>query len=60
MKAVVYRGPYNVAVEEARDPRAKPSEIISHELPLADAPSAYDQFDKRVNGYTKVLLHPAA
>jgi hypothetical protein len=24
------------------------------------APSAYDKFDKRVDGYTKVLLHPAA
>jgi glutathione-independent formaldehyde dehydrogenase len=39
--------------------RAKPSQIISHELPLADAPSAYDHFNKRVNGYTKVPLHPA-
>jgi hypothetical protein len=40
--------------------RAKPSQITSHELPLAEAPGAHDQFDKRVNGYTKVLLHPAA
>jgi hypothetical protein len=23
-------------------------------------PGAYDKFDKRVDGYTKVLLHPAA
>lgn len=40
--------------------RATPSFIVSHELPLDDAPRAYDQFDKRVDGWTKVLLHPAA
>ena len=40
--------------------RAKPSTIVSHELPLAEAPDAYEKFDKRVDGYTKVLLHPAA
>lgn len=39
--------------------RAKPSTIVSHELPLAEAPDAYQKFDKRVDGYTKVLLHPA-
>lgn len=38
--------------------RAKPSLLVSHEVPLAQAPSAYDQFDKRADGYTKVLLHP--
>lgn len=32
----------------------------THELPLAEAPGAYDQADKRVGGYTRVLLHPAA
>jgi glutathione-independent formaldehyde dehydrogenase len=40
--------------------RAKPSVIVSHELPLDAAPEAYDKFDKRVEGWTKVLLHPAA
>jgi glutathione-independent formaldehyde dehydrogenase len=40
--------------------RATPSDIVSHELPLSEAPGAYDKFDKRVDGYTKVLLHPAA
>ncbi|MBO0804781.1 MAG: glutathione-independent formaldehyde dehydrogenase [Nocardiopsaceae bacterium] len=40
--------------------RATPSKIVSHELPLSDAPGAYDKFDKRVDGFTKVLLHPAA
>jgi glutathione-independent formaldehyde dehydrogenase len=40
--------------------RATPSLIVSHELPLDAAPEAYDKFDKRVDGWTKVLLHPAA
>jgi threonine dehydrogenase-like Zn-dependent dehydrogenase len=38
--------------------RAVPSQIVSHELPLSEAPDAYDKFDKRVDGYTKVLLKP--
>lgn len=38
--------------------RARPSFVVSHELPLTDAPSAYDKFDKRIEGYTKVVLHP--
>ena len=40
--------------------RAHPSFIVSHEVPLVDAPAAYDNFDRRVDGYTKVLLKPAA
>ncbi len=39
--------------------RATPSFIVSHELPLEQAVEAYDQFDKRIDGWTKVLLHPA-
>jgi len=38
--------------------RARPSWIVSHELGLDDAPTAYENFDKRVDGWTKVLLHP--
>ena len=38
--------------------RAKPSFVVSHELPLDQAPTAYEKFDKRVEGYTKVVLHP--
>ncbi len=38
--------------------RAVPSQIVSHELPLDEAPDAYDKFDKRVDGYTKVVLKP--
>ncbi len=38
--------------------RATPSFIVSHEVPLEQAPEAYDKFDQRVDGYTKVLLKP--
>ncbi|WP_445445063.1 glutathione-independent formaldehyde dehydrogenase [Clavibacter sp. km3a] len=40
--------------------RATPGRIVSHEVPLDDAVEAFDRFDKRVDGYTKVVLHPAA
>jgi glutathione-independent formaldehyde dehydrogenase len=40
--------------------QASPSIIVSHEVPLDAAVEAYDKFDKRVDGYTKVLLHPGA
>lgn len=38
--------------------RAKPSFIVSHRLPLAEAPRAYEHFDRREAGYTKVVLKP--
>ncbi len=38
--------------------RAKPSFIVSHRLPLQDAPDAYQKFDARTDGYTKVILKP--
>jgi glutathione-independent formaldehyde dehydrogenase len=38
--------------------RAKPSFVVSQELPLMSAPDAYARFDKREPGYSKVLLHP--
>jgi glutathione-independent formaldehyde dehydrogenase len=38
--------------------RAKPSFVVSHEVPLDDAPDAYVKFDRREDGYTKVILHP--
>jgi threonine dehydrogenase-like Zn-dependent dehydrogenase len=39
--------------------RASPSFIVSHHLPLEKAPDAYDHFDKRENGWTKVVLRPS-
>lgn len=40
--------------------RAKPSFVVSQHLPLTDAPEAYERFDRREEGWTKVLLKPAA
>jgi glutathione-independent formaldehyde dehydrogenase len=40
--------------------KVSPSMIVSHELPLDQAPDAYLQFDKRDSGWTKVILHPKA
>ena len=37
-----------------------PSFIVSHELALDEAPDAYQHFDARDNGWTKVVLHPGA
>jgi glutathione-independent formaldehyde dehydrogenase len=37
---------------------ARPSLIVSHHIPIEDAPQAYEAFDKRENGYTKVLIRP--
>ncbi|MDB5946549.1 MAG: Threonine dehydrogenase and related Zn-dependent dehydrogenase [Ramlibacter sp.] len=38
--------------------KVKPSWIVSHELPLEQAPEAYRNFDERKNGWTKVILKP--
>lgn len=40
--------------------KAQPSFIVSHELPLTQAPEGYQHFDARDNGWTKVVLAPAA
>lgn len=40
--------------------RARPSQIISHSLKLAEGPDAYKHFDARDDGWTKVILKPAA
>jgi glutathione-independent formaldehyde dehydrogenase len=36
--------------------RAKPSRIVSQHIRIDDAPDAYEKFDHRVDGYTKVLI----
>lgn len=38
--------------------KAKPSFVVSHEVGIDEAVEAYDKFDKRIDGYTKVLIHP--
>jgi glutathione-independent formaldehyde dehydrogenase len=40
--------------------RATPSFVVSKRLPLEDAPDAYEKFDNREEGYSKVVLDPAA
>lgn len=40
--------------------RAHPGFVVSKELPLGDAPDAYERFDRREEGYSKVVLKPAA
>src|ERR1700712_3063580 len=40
--------------------RAFPSFIVSHNVPLDEAVEAYEKFDARADGYTKILLHPGA
>jgi threonine dehydrogenase-like Zn-dependent dehydrogenase len=49
--------PYNRKLADLiHHDRAKPSAIISHELPLKEAPKAYKNFDERVDGWHKVTL----
>ena len=38
--------------------RAKPDFVVSHEISLDEAPAAYVKFDRREEGYTKVIIHP--
>jgi threonine dehydrogenase-like Zn-dependent dehydrogenase len=38
--------------------KAKPSFVVSHEIDIDEAPEAYVKFGKRIDGYTKVLIHP--
>ena len=40
--------------------RARPGFVVSHELPLDEAPDAYQMVDRRVDGFTKVVLRPDA
>ncbi|MBV9033316.1 MAG: glutathione-independent formaldehyde dehydrogenase [Acidobacteriaceae bacterium] len=37
---------------------ARPGQIVSHRIPIEQAPEAFAQFDGRANGYIKVVLDP--
>ena len=37
--------------------KARPSFTVSHDLPLDQGPDAYEHFDRREEGWTKVVLH---
>lgn len=50
---------YNAALRDLiTEGRATPGFLVSHELPLTDAADGYNHFDKREDGWTKVVLHP--
>jgi glutathione-independent formaldehyde dehydrogenase len=36
--------------------KSKPSQIVSHRISIDEAPDAYNKFDQRIHGYTKVLI----
>ena len=38
--------------------KCKPSFIVSHRIAIGAAPDAYEKFDNRDHGYTKVLIKP--
>jgi threonine dehydrogenase-like Zn-dependent dehydrogenase len=38
--------------------KARPSYVVSHELPLHRAPEGYEHFAERERGWTKVIMHP--
>jgi glutathione-independent formaldehyde dehydrogenase len=52
---------YNVALRDLiTHGKATPSFVVSHELNLAEAAQGYEHFDKREDGWTKVVLHPGS
>jgi glutathione-independent formaldehyde dehydrogenase len=36
--------------------RANPGKIVRHHVSIDDVPEAYKKVDKRIEGYTKVLI----
>jgi glutathione-independent formaldehyde dehydrogenase len=52
---------YNVGLRDLiTKGRARPGFLVSHELDLGKATEGYEHFDNREDGWTKVVLHPAA
>lgn len=50
---------YNVYLRDLIIARkVKPSIIVSHRIAIGEAPAAYEKFDARTDGYTKVLIKP--
>ena len=40
--------------------QAQPSFVVTHRVPLEEAPEAYAKLSRRVDGFAKVILHPHA
>jgi threonine dehydrogenase-like Zn-dependent dehydrogenase len=53
-----YEDAFDLLDADHKQDKVKPSWIVSHELPLEEAPKAYKNFDERKNGWTKVTLKP--
>ena len=52
---------YNAGLRDLiTEGRATPGFLVSHELPLSEPAAGSDHLDKREDGWTKVVLHPAA
>ncbi|MEZ4295028.1 MAG: zinc-binding dehydrogenase [Polyangiaceae bacterium] len=49
---------FRTVMEEMRTGRYDPSFIVTHVVPLAEAPEAYRLFDRKERGVVKVLLAP--
>jgi threonine dehydrogenase-like Zn-dependent dehydrogenase len=47
-------------VELVQSGAVDPAKILTHAAPLMSAVEAYKQFDKRQEGWIKVMLDPAA
>ena len=53
MKAVVYQRPHDITVEEMSDPKIEaPNDAVGRMT------TTYDEFDKRIDAYTGVLIKP--
>ncbi len=40
------------------DGKMRPGKIVSHRLPLSEASNAFEKFNKRLDGYIKIVLDP--
>jgi threonine dehydrogenase-like Zn-dependent dehydrogenase len=47
-------------LESIKQGRIDPSFVVTHRLPLSEAPSAYEMFRSKTDGCIKVVLDPAA
>jgi threonine dehydrogenase-like Zn-dependent dehydrogenase len=46
-------------MQRMRDGKIDPSFVVTHEIPLGEAPKGYEVFEQKRDGAIKVLLHPA-
>jgi threonine dehydrogenase-like Zn-dependent dehydrogenase len=46
-------------LERTRGGEIDPSFIVTHELPLEEAPRGYELFERKLEGAIKVLLKPS-